>query len=220
MQQVVTPDLIREARTRAGLSQAALARRVGRPQSTIARWERGNRLPSLETTRDVIRACGLELGLALARYDDSYDALVDAQLALAPMDRVRGLVGEAAVDAVLPILAAITRIDGVLIGPLAEALRGSPLVPGVPLVVRLAVDGPAAAEADALTVPSTELVESVPGTGGVEDLQRDATSIDLRGGETVTVASLRDLVRIADASPEDRARVPALRVALERSRVP
>lgn len=213
---VVTPDLIREARARAGLSQAALAQRVGRPQSTIARWERGNRLPSLETTRDVVRACGLDLGFALARFDDSYDALVDAQLALAPVDRVRSLVGDAAVDDLLSALAEVEALEGVLIGPLAEALRGSPLVPPVPLVARLAIDDTAAA--GTLAGRSIELVQRVPGTTGVADLQRDASPIDLRTGLAVSVASLRDLVRIAEASSDDRARTPALRVALERSR--
>src|ERR671933_309635 len=52
--------LLREARRRAGLSQAALGRRVGRPQTQIARWERGAVLPSLETLREIVRACGLD----------------------------------------------------------------------------------------------------------------------------------------------------------------
>lgn len=212
---VVTPDLIREGRARAGLSQAALARRVGRPQSTIARWERGSRLPSLETTRDVIRACGLDLGFALARYDDSYTSLVDAQLALAPLQRIRRLVGDAAVQDVLPVLAAATELDGVLIGPLAEALRGSPLVPAIPLVVRLAVD-------DATTEASgpLQVVDKVAGTAGAGDLRRDASPMSLDAGLTVGVASLRDLVRIAEASPADSGRTPALRVTLERSQRP
>lgn len=209
---MVTPDLIREARARAGLSQAALARRVGCPQSTIARWERGNRLPSLETTRDVIRACGLDLGFALARYDDSYESLVDAQLVLAPLQRIRDLVGDAAVDEVLPGLAVAARSGGVLIGPFAEALRGSPLVPAVPLLVRLAVDDVAA-----ITGTSLELVESVPGVRGADDLRRDATLIAIGEDLEINVASLRDLVRMAEASPDDGGRTPALRVALERS---
>lgn len=54
------------------------------------------------------------------------------------------------------------------------------------------------------------------GTHGFEDLARDATPIVLDEGLTVVVASLVDLVRIAEAS-EDRARVPALRRTLERA---
>ena len=69
---VISGDLLKEARKRAGLTQADLGRRVGKPQSSIARWERGDVTPSLETLRELIRACGLELTFALANYDDSY----------------------------------------------------------------------------------------------------------------------------------------------------
>jgi transcriptional regulator with XRE-family HTH domain len=85
---VVSADLIREARLRVGLTQAELGRRVGRPQSAIARWERGAVKPSLETVRDLVRACGLELKLGLANYDDSYLSLINGQLALPPAERV------------------------------------------------------------------------------------------------------------------------------------
>ena len=44
--------------------------------------------PSLETLRDLIRACGLELTLGLANYDDSYLSLIASQLALSPAERV------------------------------------------------------------------------------------------------------------------------------------
>ena len=50
-------DLLRTARLRAGLTQAELGRAVGRPQSAIARWEAGRVQPSLETLRELIRAC-------------------------------------------------------------------------------------------------------------------------------------------------------------------
>ena len=85
---MVSADVLREARLRAGLTQAELARRVGRPQSQIARWESGRVQPSLETLRDLIRACGLELTFGLANYDDSYDSLIAAQLRLTPAERV------------------------------------------------------------------------------------------------------------------------------------
>ena len=63
-----------------------------------------------------------------------------------------------------------------------------------------------------LEVDGTELVvqPAPPGTHGYDDLRRDATAIPLDEDLEVTVASLVDLVRIAEAS-EDRARVPALR---------
>jgi transcriptional regulator with XRE-family HTH domain len=93
---VLSADLIREARLRAGLTQAELGRRVGRPQSAIARWERGAVKPSLETVRDLVRACGLELKLGLANYDDSYLSLINGQLALSPAERVERMLDWAA----------------------------------------------------------------------------------------------------------------------------
>ena len=88
MAAVLSGDLLREARLRAGLTQAALGRRVGRPQSQIARWERGDVKPSFETLRELIRACEFDLWFRLAKYDDSYIRDIEERLALAPDDRV------------------------------------------------------------------------------------------------------------------------------------
>ena len=38
-------DLIREARERAGMTQAELARRLGTDQPSVSRWEQGKRTP-------------------------------------------------------------------------------------------------------------------------------------------------------------------------------
>lgn len=81
-------DLLKEARLRAGLTQEELARRSGRPQSTIARWESGGVRPSLESLREVIRACGLELGFTIANFDDSYVAQIERNLASTPSERI------------------------------------------------------------------------------------------------------------------------------------
>ena len=86
---VISADLLREARLRAGLTQAELGARLGRPQSQIARWERGDVKPSLETLRELIRACGLELTFRLAHYDESYVRHIDRMLALTPAQRIR-----------------------------------------------------------------------------------------------------------------------------------
>jgi transcriptional regulator with XRE-family HTH domain len=85
---MLSADLLREARLRAGLTQEELGRRVGRHQSAIARWESGRSRPSLETLRELIRACGLELGFTIANYDDSYISHINRSLALAPADRI------------------------------------------------------------------------------------------------------------------------------------
>jgi transcriptional regulator with XRE-family HTH domain len=86
---MLSADLLREARLRAGLTQAELGRRVGRPQSQIGRWERGEVKPSLETLRDLVRACGLELTFGLANYDDSYDEWILRALEQTPAERLR-----------------------------------------------------------------------------------------------------------------------------------
>jgi transcriptional regulator with XRE-family HTH domain len=85
---MLSADLIREARLRAGLTQAELGKRVGRPQSSIARWERGAVKPSFETLRELIRACGLELTFRFANHDDSYLRHIERSLELTPKERV------------------------------------------------------------------------------------------------------------------------------------
>jgi transcriptional regulator with XRE-family HTH domain len=93
---MISADLLREARLRAGLSQAALGRRVNRSQSQIARWERGDVKPSLETLRELIRACELELTFGLANYDDSYGEWIERYLRLTPEERIEQAVARAA----------------------------------------------------------------------------------------------------------------------------
>ena len=85
---VLSGDLLHEARRRAALSQAELGRRVGKPASVIGRWERGGVLPSLETLRELVHACGLELSFRLANYDDSYEPHIRRMLAKTPAERV------------------------------------------------------------------------------------------------------------------------------------
>jgi transcriptional regulator with XRE-family HTH domain len=84
---MVSGDLIRESRLRAGLTQAELGARIGKPQSVIARWERGDVDPSLETLRRVIRGCGLDLHFHLSRLDDSNETIIDHHLKMTPAER-------------------------------------------------------------------------------------------------------------------------------------
>jgi len=88
---MVSGDLIREARLRAGLTQAELGERIGKPQSVIARWERGDVTPSLETLRHVIRGCGLELSFHLSRLDESSLTVIDEHLKMTPAQRLADL---------------------------------------------------------------------------------------------------------------------------------
>ena len=96
---MTSADLLREARLRAGLTQADLGRAAGRSQSAIARWESGRVQPSLETLRDVIRACRLELTFGLSNYDDSYDHYINRLLDMTPTERVADAVARERVSA-------------------------------------------------------------------------------------------------------------------------
>ena len=64
-------DLVREARLRSRLTQAELAARVGTTQSAIARLESGRTAPSFESVVTLIRACDLDLEVALVEHDDA-----------------------------------------------------------------------------------------------------------------------------------------------------
>jgi transcriptional regulator with XRE-family HTH domain len=65
---VTSGTLIREARLRAGLSQAELSERSGKDRAQIARWEADVVQPSFETLRDLFRACGFDLELNFVPY--------------------------------------------------------------------------------------------------------------------------------------------------------
>ena len=84
--------IIREARRRAGLTQAELAKRVETTQSAIARWERGGVEPSFDSLRRIVAACGLDLTIQLREPDTSHVTLLEANLALSPEERLDQLV--------------------------------------------------------------------------------------------------------------------------------
>jgi transcriptional regulator with XRE-family HTH domain len=64
-------DLVREARRRAGLTQAELATRARTAQPAIARWESGRTAVSLDDVLRLVRLCGFDLELMLVPHDDS-----------------------------------------------------------------------------------------------------------------------------------------------------
>ena len=84
-------SVIRDARLRAGLTQAELADRTRRDRSVIARWEQGVVAPSLDTLLELVRACGFDLPLELVPYDDDRVARLQKNLLLSPERRVRRL---------------------------------------------------------------------------------------------------------------------------------
>jgi hypothetical protein len=61
--------LLREARRRAGLTQAELGARAHTSQPAIAGYERARTMPDLATLFRLVEACGLELRLELVEPD-------------------------------------------------------------------------------------------------------------------------------------------------------
>jgi transcriptional regulator with XRE-family HTH domain len=234
-------DLLVTGRRRAGLSQEQLAERLGRPQSTIARWETGQQHPPLESVIETLRACGLELTVGIARYDDSYQAQVARQLRLDPAERVRRMTPAWATEGFDPV-GTLSELAGqarfVVIGDVAGALHGSPIMLGartlhvVPAETALRrveqtarrLNAEPIAEGTAQTLHWTlpaggelHATPQPPGTRGYRDLVRDAETMQIAPSTSVRVASLLDLIRIAEASPDAGARVsvPALWATLE-----
>ncbi|WP_185934914.1 helix-turn-helix transcriptional regulator [Mycolicibacterium hodleri] len=81
-------QLIRQARRRAGLTQAELASRAGTQQPAVARWESGRTAASLDEVMRLVRLCGLDLELHIVERDDS-DLVQASRLAsLSGQDRI------------------------------------------------------------------------------------------------------------------------------------
>lgn len=78
-------------RKRAGLTQRALAERVGTTQSAIARLERGVGNPTLARLSAIAEACGLELQVRLVAADDHDWSLVDRRAGYHDDERLQRL---------------------------------------------------------------------------------------------------------------------------------
>lgn len=79
--------LLRYARLKAGLSQAALADRAGVPRTMVSAYERDQRQPTLPTLIRLLRAAGYDLRLGLERYDDHDEVLGQMDEHRSPADR-------------------------------------------------------------------------------------------------------------------------------------
>lgn len=80
--------LLREARQIAGLSQTALAQRIGTTQPVISRWERGLEVPRIDALARALQACGFEADLVFRRHDDVDRSQIARQLSLTPGERL------------------------------------------------------------------------------------------------------------------------------------
>jgi len=197
-------DVIVVARRRAGLTQQELARRLGVPQGTVARWESGATEPKFCAVQEAVGACGFDLTLGFANADEgSWNSLIYEQLQRTPTERVlkleRGrservealkLVGEAGLRAIV-------------VGSVAGALHGWPLIldggGGVDLLV-YPNDRQRAAEVFG-AAPSPRrirLLDVLPGAWGYADLARNRESLVVEG-VAVQVAALVDLLRVAQS---------------------
>lgn len=86
---------IRDARRRAGLTQAGLAERLGTTQSSVARWERGATSPTVATLERIAGALGSALAVTLRGpdvVDPSEWSSVERNLTLSHDQRLDNLV--------------------------------------------------------------------------------------------------------------------------------
>jgi len=83
--------LVREARKRAGLTQAELAARAGTTQSAIARVESGAVSPSLERLTELVQAAGFDIEVRLVPYDDHDLTMALRNRALTPEQRLENM---------------------------------------------------------------------------------------------------------------------------------
>ncbi|MEW5811473.1 MAG: helix-turn-helix transcriptional regulator [Actinomycetota bacterium] len=81
-------QLIREARLRAGLTQAELADRAGMVQPAIARWEAGRTAISVDDVVRLVRLCGLDVEFAIVERDDSDRAQAQRLAPLSGQERL------------------------------------------------------------------------------------------------------------------------------------
>lgn len=221
-------ELIRSARSRAGLAQHELARLLDTPRSQIGRWESGEVEPAFATVRRVLRACGFDLSTALVPFDPrapEVERLVELSR-LTPKERLDAALmrgGSEQTGYLFDPYAVLEKLDEagleyILVGSLARVLQGVDEIPEeldlvIPNGARLASDEAILTfamrgvgvdrDGDAwfYRVPGALLrVREVPeGTKGHRDLRRRAERVHLGGGLRPWLASPGDLVRMMEA---------------------
>lgn len=189
------------ARRRAGLTQQQLGQRLGVSQVTVARWESGATEPKFEAVQDAVEVCGLDLTLGFATADEgSWAPLIYEQLARAPAERVRHLTHDRFNRVAALELVGTIGVRAIVVGEVAGALHGWPLILGEQGTLDLVVhpnDRRFATEdiiATAVHPDRIRLLDTPAGTHGYADLARSAVEASIDG---VEVAAPVDLLRIA-----------------------
>ena len=87
---MTSAQLIKEARERAGLSQAEVGRRLGQTQAAVARLETADANPTIETLDRVLKATGnrLELSARPAPTTQVGEAQIIERLKMTPAERL------------------------------------------------------------------------------------------------------------------------------------
>ncbi|MFI4972476.1 MAG: multiprotein-bridging factor 1 family protein [Hyphomicrobiales bacterium] len=196
-------DIIVMARRRAGLTQQQLGQRLGVLQVTIARWESGATEPKLQAVQDAVAASGLDLTLGFAAADEgSWTALIYDQLARSPAARVKHLSRDRFDRVAALELAGAVGVRMIVVGEVAGALHGWPLILSEQGTLDLVVhpdDRQLAYEtiiASAVHPDRIRLLDAPAGTHGFGDLARAAVELPI-DEVVVEVAALVDLLRIA-----------------------
>ncbi len=201
-------DVIVVARRRAGLTQQELARRLGVPQATVARWESGVSEPKFRSVQEAVGACRLDLMLEFANADEgSWNSLIYAQLLRTPAERVLKL-SRGRSDRVEALkLFGAAGLRTIVVGETAGALHGWPLILDGPGGVDMLVHGDDRRQAEEVIAAAAHserirLLDTLLGTWGYADLARNCVSMKL-DGVAVQVAALVDLLRTAHSDRGD-----------------
>jgi transcriptional regulator with XRE-family HTH domain len=121
--------ILREARARAGLTQAKVARRAGVPQPAVARIERGGATPRVDTMQRLLNACGAML-VAEPRLGMGVDRRLIRDLLRMP-PHIRLAQANARGFRPVQVLRVLKgrRVRHVVAGGAAALLRGAPTTP-------------------------------------------------------------------------------------------
>ena len=213
--------VLREARRRAGLTQAELAERVGMLQPSVARLETGRRTPSVDTLERLLRACGMTLSA-----EPRLAAGVDRERIrdFLRRERLGRLVGET-VPGLKPVRAlrvlSARHVRFVVVGATAARMHGAPvrlssldILPQPDRANRLRLrKAQDRFRSWRFGVGKVVVRRSLGRIGSYELLERAASTVPLER-HRIRLASIDDLIVLA-ASRAERALLCAVREELD-----